>query len=107
MRRRGFRSRHSLTRDGPDRALPRDYFSNAADRLKLARGIQPIMRKQYRVRHRFAETPLSLTRVERAALIARVREAIDREHDSARLRRLERFLARLRDERMPAPFNAD
>ena len=65
------------------------------------------MRKQYRGRRHFAETPLNLTDAERAALMAQVREAIERAHDCARLRRLERFLARLRDERMPAPFNAD
>jgi hypothetical protein len=56
------------------------------------------MRNKYRARHGFAETPLNLTDVERHKLMARTREAIDHEKDSARLRRLERFLARLRDE---------
>ena len=56
------------------------------------------MRNKYRARRGFAETALNLTDVERNKLMARTREAIDNEKDSARLRRLERFLARLRDE---------
>jgi hypothetical protein len=56
------------------------------------------MRSKYQVRHGFTETPLNLTDVERNKLMARAREAIDYEKDSPRLRRLERFISRLRDE---------
>jgi hypothetical protein len=56
------------------------------------------MRSKYQVRHGFAEAPLNITVVERKKLMARAREAIDYEKDSPRLRRLDRFLSRLRDE---------
>ena len=57
--------------------------------------------KHRRRGQRVADTPLNLTEDERAALIAYVREVLDREHDRlgpsqlARVKRLKRLLAKL------------
>ena len=55
------------------------------------------MANKYRLGNRFAEKPLKLSGRERAALIKQVRDAIAREpgNNSARLNRLNQFLAKL------------
>jgi hypothetical protein len=57
------------------------------------------MANKHRAGRHFAETPLNLTEAERSALVAYVREAIDRDSTGprplARVTRLKRLLARL------------